>query len=244
MHIHPISALFLFPVMLLLLELGRRYRLRHKTPSESTAIEGAIFALFGLLLAFTFSGAMTRYDAHRQLLVEETNAIGVAYSRLDLLPPAEQPALRQLFRDYVTSRLGLYERVGYEVSPTTEHLQHEIWEKSVAASSAPGAHRDAARLLLPALNAMTDITFTRQATFNMHPPAIVFVLLYAFSLGAAYLAGYSITAIGRNWFYSIALALSVTATIYATLEIEYPRRGFIRLVETDQTLIELRNSMN
>jgi hypothetical protein len=244
MHIHPISALFLFPVMLLLLELGRRYRLRHKTPSESTAIESAIFALFGLLLAFTFSGAMTRYDAHRQLLVEETNAIGVAYSRLDLLPPAEQPALRQMFRDYVTSRLGLYEKVGYEVSPTTEHLQREIWEKSVAASSAPGAHRDAARLLLPALNTMTDITFTRQATFNMHPPVIVFFLLYAFSLGAAYLAGYSITAIGRNWFYSIALALSVTATIYATLEIEYPRRGFIRLAETDQTLIELRNSMN
>jgi hypothetical protein len=243
MRFHPVSALFLLPVMLLLLELGRRLRVRHKVPSESAAIEGAIFALFGLLLAFTFSGAMTRYDSHRQLLVEETNAIDVAYLRLDLLPPAEQPALRQLFRDYVTSRLGLYERVSNEVSPESEHLQHEIWQRSVAASSAPGAHPDATRLLVPALNAMFDITPSRQATFNMHPPDVVFYLLYAFSCGAAFLAGYTITMQGRNWFYAVALATAVTATIYATLEIEYPRRGFIRLGQTDESLIKLRDSM-
>ena len=99
MIFNPISALFVLPVMLILIELGRRFRIKHKAPQESTAIENAVFALFGLLLAFTFSGAVERYDHHRQLIVEETNAIGTAYLRLDLLPPAAQPALRQLFRD-------------------------------------------------------------------------------------------------------------------------------------------------
>jgi hypothetical protein len=240
----PISAFFVLPLMLLLLELGRRFRIHHKAPSESTAIEGAIFALFGLLLAFTFSGAVERYDHHRELLVEETNAIGTAYLRLDLLPPAAQPALRQLFRDYTTSRLHLYDAVSVEVSPASEHLQREIWQQSVAAVAAPGANVDATKLLLPALNTMIDITGTRQNAFNMHPPSVVFLLLFVFSGGAAFLAGYSMNVKGRSWFHMITLALAVTLTIYATLEIEYPRLGLIRLIDTDKTLIELRNSMN
>jgi hypothetical protein len=244
MTFHPISALFVLPVMLLLLELGRRFHVVHKAPVESPAIENAIFGLFGLLLAFTFSGAVARYDTHRELLVEETNAIGTAYLRLDLLPPAAQPALRQLFRDYTTSRLHLYDSVSPEISPVSEHLQREIWQQSVAAAAAPGASADATKLLLPALNTMIDITGTRQNAFNMHPPSVVFLLLFAFSGGAAFLAGYSMNIRGRSWFHMIALSLAVTLTIYATLEIEYPRLGLIRLTDTDKTLIELRDSMN
>jgi hypothetical protein len=244
MTFHPISAIFVLPLMLVLLEAGRRFRIHHKAPQESIAIENAIFALFGLLLAFTFSGAVTRYDIHRELIVDESNDIGVAYRRLDLLPPATQPALRQLFRDYTTSRLHLYDAVSREISPVSEHLQDEIWQQSVAAASAPGANVDATKLLLPAVNTMIDITATRQNAFNMHPPAVVFLLLFAFSGGAAFLAGYSMTIRGRSWFHMFALTLAVTLTIYATLEIEYPREGLIRLTDTDKTLITLRNSMN
>ena len=196
------------------------------------------------MLAFTFSGAVERYDRHRELLVEETNAIDVAYLRLDLLPPAAQPALRQLFRDYTNSRLHLYDAVSEEISPASEHLQREIWKQSVAAAAAPGASVDATKLLLPALNTMIDITHTRKNTFNLHPPEVVFLLLFVFSGGAAFLGGYSMAVRGRSWFHMFALAVAVTLTIYATLEIEYPRRGLIRLKDTDKTLIELRNSMN
>jgi hypothetical protein len=244
MTFNPISAFFVLPVMLVLIELGRRFRIKHKAPQESTAIESAIFALFGLLLAFTFSGAVERYDRHRELLVEETNAIGTAYLRLDLLPPAAQPALRQLFRDYTNSRLHLYDAVSDEISPVTEHLLREIWKQSVAAAASPGASVDATKILLPALNTMIDITATRKIAFNMHPPEVVFLLLFVFSGGAAFLGGYSMAARGRSWFHMFALAMAVTSTIYATLEIEYPRRGLIRLKDTDKTLIDLRNSMN
>ena len=244
MIFNPISALFVLPVMLILIEYGRRFRIHHKAPQESPAIENAVFALFGLLLALTFSGAVERYDHHRQLIAEETNAIGTAYLRLDLLPPAAQPALRQLFRDYTTSRLGLYRAVSNEVSPVSEHLQREIWTQSVAAAASPGANVDATKILLPALNAMIDISNTRRNVFNMHPPEVVFLLLFLFSGGAAFLAGYSMSVHGRSWFHMFALAVAVTLTIYATLEIEFPRRGLIRLRDTDKTLIDLRNSMN
>jgi hypothetical protein len=240
----PALALLLFPAMLLLLELGRRFRLSRKGPVQSNAVEGAVFALFGLLLAFTFSGAVTRYDAHRQLLTQETNDIGTAYLRLDLLPAQSQPALRQLFRDYVTSRLHLFDAVQEEVSPESHRLQREIWRQSIAAAASPGGSADATKLLLPALNDMIDITATRQNAFDMHPPIVVFLLLFTFSLGCAFLAGYGMTAVPRNWLYIVALAAAVTLTIYATLEIEFPRQGLLRLTNTDRTLVDLRSSMN
>jgi hypothetical protein len=90
---------------------GRRIGARHRerkadddAPDVGT-LDGALFGLFGLVLAFTFSGAMTRYEAHRDLIRQEANDIGTAYLRLDLLPQARQGALRQDFRDYVQARL-------------------------------------------------------------------------------------------------------------------------------------------
>jgi hypothetical protein len=243
MNFHPDSAFLLLPAMILLLEVGRRLRRQRAEAIVSSAIEGAIFGLFGLLLAFTFSGAISRYDTHRQLLTQEASDIGTAYLRLDLLPSEAQPELRQLFRDYTTSRLHLYDEVGPEISQETVRMQRVIWEKAESAATSEGAKADAAKLLLPAINDMIDITSTRQNAFNMHPPDVVFWLLFAFSGGAALMAGYSMKPGRRDWVYSIALALAVTLTVYAILDVEYPRRGLIRLRDLDQTLISLRDSM-
>jgi hypothetical protein len=209
------------PAMILLLELGRRLRRRHTGAEGSSAIEGAIFGLFGLLLAFTFSGAISRYDNHRLLLSEEVNDIGTAYLRLDLLPSQMQPELRQLFRDYTSSRLHLFDEVGAEITPETAGLQRAIWQRATAAASSPGASPDAVKLLLP----------------------VVYWLLFVFSGGAALMAGYSMKPGGRDWLYSIALAVAVTLTVYTILDVEYPRRGLIRLGDRDRMLISLRESM-
>jgi hypothetical protein len=91
-------------------------------------IENADFALFGLLLAFTFSGAVGRFDEHHSLVTDELNAIDAAYHRLDLLPPGTQPPIRQLVRDYVTSRLNQYETSDHSVTAESRHLQEENWK--------------------------------------------------------------------------------------------------------------------
>ena len=243
MPFRPISALILLPVIVVLFELGRRFRARRKVATTSAAVEGAVFGLFGLLLAFTFSGAMTRYDAHRTLMVEESNDIGKAYLRIDLLAPGSQPALRQLFRDYTTSRLHLFDSVESAVSPDSIRLQHVIWEQAVRSCAAPGASPDAAKLLLPAINDMINITARRQNTFRLHPPSIVFLLLYGLSLVCAFMAGSGVSSAGPNWYYAFTLAITVSLTIYVTLEIETPDRGLIRLTQTDQSLVNLRNSI-
>src|SRR5258708_119022 len=83
--------------MLVLLEIGRRLGERAlgggpaAAKSGSGAVEGAVFGLMALLIAFTFSGAATRFDTRRALVVEEANDIGTAWLRLDLLSATAQP---------------------------------------------------------------------------------------------------------------------------------------------------------
>ena len=107
-------AVALFAAMLALIELGRRLGARARAADSPGAtagtgiVEGAVFGLLGLIIAFTFAGAATRFDGRRQVVVDETDAIGTTYLRLDVLPAVAQPALRESFRRYVDSRITAY----------------------------------------------------------------------------------------------------------------------------------------
>jgi len=103
-YIPILVAVSLFLGMLLFQEIGRCIGICQiaKNPEErnlesSGTTEAAIFALFGLLIAFTFSGAASRFDDRRHLIAEETNAIGTAYLRLDLVSADARSALQGLF---------------------------------------------------------------------------------------------------------------------------------------------------
>lgn len=240
--------------MLLLLAYGawlRRWQIK-KGVEEVTGIgsmESAVFALFGLLIAFTFSGAASRLDDKRKLIVEEANAIGTAYLRLDLLTVGDQAGMRESFRNYLDARLSAYKKLDDPAAANGEFaraslLQGEIWRRAVAGSRAPGAHPDAARLLLPALNQMIDITTTRSMAMDLHPPPVVFVMLFAFALVSSLLAGYAMGGNSRpRLLHKLCFAVVVAVAVYAILDLEYPRYGLIRIDTFDRVLLELRASM-
>src|SRR6186997_1772868 len=102
-------AVAMFVGMLGFAEVGRRIARSRASRDPDGAwqgtgiVDGAMFGLFGLVIAFTFSGAASRLDARRNLIVEEVNAIGTAYLRLDVLPAETQPGLRESFRRYLDS---------------------------------------------------------------------------------------------------------------------------------------------
>ena len=249
-------TLGLFFGMLLFLEIGRRASIRRIAEDGGAAgegvgaVDGAVFAVLGLLIAFTFSGASSRFDSRRQLIVEETNDIGTAYLRLDLLPTDAQPALRESFRRYIDLRLEVYRKfpdlvAAKESSAKANELQIQIWRQAVAASRAEGAPPAAPMLLLPALNAMIDITTTRTMAAQMHPPTVVFAMLFGLALAASLLAGFGMTGGKvRSRFHMLGFSLVVAIAVYVILDIEYPRLGLIRLDAFDQALVELRESMN
>ncbi|HEY2822533.1 MAG TPA: hypothetical protein VGJ06_15920 [Candidatus Acidoferrum sp.] len=256
----PISAslfaVLLFVGMLILLEVGRRLGVRHR-PEESEGelgslgtVEGAVFALFGLMIAFSFSGAASRFNEKRMLVAEEVNTIGTAYLRLHLVSREAQPALRELFRRYVDLRLETYRKLPnmkaaeLEMSKSTK-LQEEIWSEAVVASRLPDSHPAAAMLLLPALNSMIDITTTRTMWLQLHPPRIIYALLFGLGLICSLLAGYRMSSgQRRNWLYILGFTVLTVIIVYVMLDIEYPRAGLIRIETSDQLLVNLREGMN
>ncbi len=139
-----IFAIFLFLGMPVVTEWGRRVGVRQRAgimaggAAGVTAVEAAIFALLGLLIAFTFQGAAGRFDVRRGLIVQEANNIGTAWLRIDLLPASAQPGMRALFRQYLDSRLETYRKipdlaaVQNELARTAQ-LQDQIWKAALAA---------------------------------------------------------------------------------------------------------------
>ncbi len=250
----PLFAISLFLGMLLFLEIGRRfgaYRIT-KDPEGARvgigAVEGAVYGLLSLLLAFTFSGATSRFDARRNLIVEETNAIGTAYLRLDLLPADAQPALRENFRQYVDARLAVYrklpdiEAAKAELARSTK-LQGEIWTQAVSAVRRVESAA-ATTLVLSSLNEMIDITTTRTVAAITHPPLAIFAMLFVLALAGSLLAGYGMAAgKGRNWVFVLGFAAVVAVAVFVTIDIEFPRFGLIRIDSVDRILVELRESM-
>jgi hypothetical protein len=250
-----VVAIALFLGMVVLLEAGwqlghrRRAKLEEGARAGLGAVEGAVFALMGLLVAFTFSGAAIRFQSHRELIVDEANAIGTAWLRLDLLPDGAQPPLRDLFRRYLDARITVYEKIpDFEAARAdlahANALQREIWTNAVAACSG-STNIMTAQLVLPPLNAMFDVAATRTATFQIHPPAIVFIMMAVLALMSALLAGYAMAGGKiRSWIHVVGFAFILAATVHVILDLEYPRLGLIRANSFDRILVDLRKSMN
>ena len=238
--------------MLIMLETGRRLGIRRR-PKESdgeraslSTIEGAVFALFGLVVAFTFSGAASRFNEKRALIAEEANYIETAYLRVHRLSETAQPELKDLFRRYLDSGLETYRKLPDMQAAEPEiansrKIQREIWSKATSATTLRDSHVDAGKLLLPAINNMIDICTTRIMALQNHPPAVVYLLLFILGLICSLLAGYRM-AVGQNrsWLHILSFALITVIVIYVIIDVEYPRTGLIRLASFDQVLIDVR----
>lgn len=235
------------------LRLGRRHIAAH--PDEAGEgrgpIEGAIFALLGLLIAFSFSGAASRFEGRRALILKEANAIGTAYLRVDLARPEAQPALRDLFRRYADARVQAYrlfanrkDAAGAEAFRQLDvatALQGDLWASAVTGTAGQGP---AVGMLLGPLNDMFDIFTERRAALSVHPPLPIFGLLAFLSLVCAALAGFG-QARGKSGgrLHGIAFAAIVAGVTYVILDLEFPRVGLIRIDAADALIQQAREAM-
>ena len=241
--------------MIVFIELGRRVgrRARAGDPTGGSvglsAIDGAVFALFGLLIAFTFSGAAARFDDRRKLIIDEANDISTAYNYLDLLPASDQPPMRDLFRKYIDARISTFEKLPDIPAAEAElavslGLQDQIWTRAIAICKSNG-DSPATMLLLGSLNEMNNITTSRTAATRLHPPATIFGLLFGLGLCSALLAGYGMSgAKAPSWAHIFGFAAVIGLCVYIILDLEYPRLGFIRITEADQVMKDVRAAMH
>jgi len=243
----------LFSSVLLSIEVGHRIGIRRRSRMPpglkpvNPAVESSVFALMGLLIGFTFYGAGSRFDARRNLMVREANAIGTTYLRLDLLPPETQPDLRQDFRNYVRSRLDVYQNVpDIKALSAALHqslaLQRTVWKKTVDATRGIGPAEKS--LVLTPLNQMIDITTEQSVALVTHPPPAVFAMLALTVIAASALVGYTMSTYAiRDWVSTVVFALTISLAMYVILDYEFPRAGFVRINPMDQVLVETLKQM-
>lgn len=245
----------LFLGMVVMQIAGHHYALRRRendpvAGSEGTAaVEAALYALLGLLVAFTFSGAQERLTARKQLIVEEVQSIGTAYARFDLVRAEDAAVLREEMRRYVDARLAYYDKLLDFAAARAERrladdLQQQIWTHAVAASARMGDSR-AALLVLQSLNQTFDVATARYAALRTHVPGAIFILLLALALICSFFAGIGMARRRGppSYLHMMMFAGIMAVTAYVILNLEFPRAGFVKLHHLDQFLVEVRASM-
>jgi hypothetical protein len=248
-----LSMIGLLIGILVCLEFGRRLGMRHlkkkETEGKGPPVEAALFGLLGLLIAFTFSGASARFDARRNLIVDEANRIETGYMRIELMPDHSKPALKEKFREYLDSRIAIYrkvpdmEAVGAELI-RNKQIQNELWAMTIVATN-ESQRMPLASLLLQSVNQMVEITTTRTMAAQMHPPRVIFGMLGLLILAVSLLAGFATAQVkSRSWLHIGVFAVIFALTIYVILDMEYPRLGLIRVDGFDQALVDVRERMD
>lgn len=241
--IYAVSLVLLIGAAELGLRIGRRVRARgDAVPPALGTIESASLGLLALMIGFTFSMALTRYDGRRGAVLDEANAIGTTLLRSQLLPEAEAHASAGLLTQYAKVRLTLG-TAPYGSPARTDAirqslaLQNDLWREAVAAS-ATDAHSTPIGLYVQALNDMIDMHEKRLTALRNHVPEIVVLLLYLIALTATGFTGYGAGLAGDGERGSkLLMAVLIATVLILVIDLDRPYRGLVTV--SQQPMIDL-----
>lgn len=227
--------------------MGRRFR-RQAADEGGGSADGVLYAVLGLLIAFTFTSAASRFDERRRLIVQQANALGTAWLRVDILQPEHQPEIRKRMRRWVelvcqTQQLAGDPAQFMAMVEESERLQQEVWQLTIKAVEDHPKPPLAAQTL-PPLNDWIDLTSTRLAMNTMDPPPAVLQTIIVLSLAGSVLAGFALSkSPKRSVLHMIAFAGAISLCIYVIQDLNHPRAGLLRVDATDQAMLDLKESM-
>jgi hypothetical protein len=223
--------------------LKRRRSLEEGAREDFGVILAATLTLLGLIIGFSFSMAVSRYDQRKNYEEAEANAIGTQYVRADLLPPADATKVRALIRNYLDLRVLFYttrdKQELSQVNASTAHLQEELW----SAVQAPATAQPTAVAAL-AVSGMNDVLnsqgYTQAAWWNRIPLA-AWGLMGAIAICCNVLVGYGARSARAHGTLLLVLPLVVSISFFLIADIDSPRGGVIRV--SPQNLRSLSESL-
>ncbi|UJS19641.1 MAG: hypothetical protein L3J18_12100 [Candidatus Brocadia sp.] len=225
---------------------GRLIRTKVDETAKSwiTTIDAAVLGILALLLGFTFSMALTRFDLRKQLVLEEANAIGTTYLRTQLLPEPYMTEISGLLRQYVDTRLeGIQPGKLHDAIVRSEQLHNQLWLRAVDISKDKRVSSPViVSLFLSSLNEMIDLHAKRLAASENRVPEIAFWLLFTCAALSLLVMGYG-CGMGsrRNFFPAAMMSVVLAMVILVIMDLDRPRRGFIRV--SQQGMIRLQQSL-
>lgn len=240
-RLYDLDFMILYPATMILIAgaaelgawIGRRVRGGATEAADISTLTGAALGLLALLLAFSFSLALSRYDTRRTLVLEEANAIGSTANFALMLPePAQEPILR-LLRDYTAVRIGLGvpfdpAKLERDVAQSLE-LQTRLWQQAVAVTATAPQSLPAYRFVA-SLNEMNNIHERRLTALRYHVPGAVMVMLIGVAMVAMGFTGYQagVTEAHRR-VATLTMALTVAMVIMLVVDLDRPARGLIQV---------------
>jgi len=245
-----VSGLFIF--MLLAMEIGfRSGRRQQASATEATTQANAVLAsmlgLLALLLAFTFSAALQRYDDRSQTVVAEANAIGTAYLRAQLLPGGMQDEVQALLRQYLDVRIqeGRVDSTEPELHESLLHqaklMEAQLWNHAVRAAELDGSVVTSG-FFIQSLNELIDTSGTRNAALNRHVPEIVLFLMFATIVLTTATLGYASGLAGhRVTLAAFVLVMLIALVVYLIIDLDRPRRGAIQV--SHESMLNLQQTI-
>lgn len=209
--------------------------------SDESLVLSTALLLLALLLGFTFSMALARFDARRAEVIREANDIGTAWLRAGLVAGPAGKALQDRLASYAETRIaendGRYDAAAAEEQRRIKRakgaaLRHEIWALTAAAIAPEPATAQAASLVA-SVNAVIDTATTREAAIDARVPVQVIMLLIVYSTMSAFLLGYVLGAYGSHHRVATAvLFLLLSLTIVLIIDLDRPKHGAIRVSQT------------
>jgi len=211
---------------------------------ELSIVQGATLTLLGLIIAFTFSMALNRYDQRKNYEEQEANAIGTEYVRADLLPAAAGAKVRGLLLSYLEQRILFYdtrdEQELERINSRTAGLQAELW-----AAILPAASAQPTQVIALAVGGMNDVLnsqgYTQAAWWNRIPEA-AWIMLAAIAVCANVILGFGVGTVRRGSMLLFVVPLIVSITFFLIADIDAPRSGVIRV--NPQNLQSLSESLH
>jgi hypothetical protein len=247
---YPLSAIFLVSLFVILVasEIGRLLgsRARERSADNVPALESAVLGLLALMIGFTFAMALSRFEARRDAVVSEANAIGTTALRARLMPAPQSADVLKLLQEYMQIRLDIAQKAAsaadLEVAVTRSNdIQETLWQRTKAIAANDTAMVPTG-LFIQALNEMIEKQRKRVAAVRARVPNIALIALYAIATLGSGLAGYANGLATRRVRIPVyVMGVLVAAIILMIQDLDRPGAGFIEV--SQQPMIEVAASI-
>jgi hypothetical protein len=246
-----ILCLILFAACILMVIIGKRVRGKFLKADEQesrggvNSLLGALFGLWGFLLAFTFSNVSTRFENVRAMMVDESSMIRTVILRTETLPDSMRDSFRGDLKKYLQARIDYYEDAKdlekfNKAKQDAEEIGKRLWMQTINASSVPGFGLSANNMLA-ALVAMYDVGAKRDATLLAGIPTPISMMLFFIALVISFVGGFTSPDLKiKEWVVIVGFILLACLIIFVTLDMARPMRGFIKPDTGQEKIIQLK----
>lgn len=253
----PLWLVFLFTVLVVLVSVYIGYRIgryaqgRSKDDTQLSAgsVVAASLGLLAFMLAFTFGIAASRYDARKQIVLDEANTIGTTYLRADFLPEPQRLQVKSDLMDYVDMRANIAGQDYWdkpdkiqEIIQKSESMQNKLWTYAVEAGR-QYPDSEVIGLFISSLNTMIDLHTQRVVVALQYQiPGAIWGALYLLSILTFGLVGFELGASGEgSVLVSIIIALVFSTVIMLITDLDRPMQG--KIIVSQKPIIQLQQKL-